>query len=104
MPSHSTLDQRALEMDRLIAKRVQENPDLLTKARKNIARWLLTSSPAVRPVLLEWQAILTQSVSEILKVVTGTDEDSKRLRQSSPFCGILTPSERTAIILKYSQK
>ncbi len=104
MSSYDILDLRALEMDRLIAERVRKDPTLLEKARQNIQRWLKTCSSAVVPALREWEALLAQPLHDVLKVMTGTDENSKRLRQSSPFYGILTLSERTAIILKYATR
>jgi hypothetical protein len=62
----------------------------------------MTSCDAsVRPVFEEWRAILDGPKSGVFAVLEGVDERSMRLRQSSPFCGILTPAERTAILMSY---
>jgi hypothetical protein len=42
-------------------------------------------------------AILQGSWPEIRSVLLDESEEGKRLRQNSPFCGILTPVERWAI-------
>jgi DNA-binding CsgD family transcriptional regulator len=58
--------------------------------------------PVVPPVFREWQAILEQwSRENIIELLTRSDEEARRLRQSSPFCGILTPEERLAIFSEY---
>jgi hypothetical protein len=101
MSNHSLLDQRALEMDRLIANRILEDSSVLDKARLTLARWLDIADESACPTLLEWKEILAGSPSRIREVLLGEDEDCKRLRQSSPFCGILTNRERTQILLQY---
>ena len=101
MACHSLLDQRALEMDRLIANRIMEDSSVLDKARSTLARWLDIADHSSRPALLEWKEILAGSPSRVREVLLGEDDDCKRLRQSSPFCGILTNHERTQILLKY---
>jgi len=101
MPCHSLLDQRALEMDRLIANRLLVDSSVLDKARSTLARWLDIADHSSRPTLLEWKEILAGSPSQVREVLLGEDEDCKRLRQSSPFCGILTNRERTQILLQY---
>lgn len=101
MHAHSHIDRRSLEMDRVVARRIQENPQLLAKVRETLRRWIATASPAVRPTLLEWEQILDGPADRLHRTLTGDDEDSTRLRQSSPFCGILTPAERTEILLRH---
>lgn len=101
--AHETLDRRALAMDRIIAARLREQPELMDCARATLHRWLECPSLAARPVLNEWQAILNGPTHTIMEVLTGEDERSVRLRQSSPFCGILTREERTRILLDYSE-
>jgi hypothetical protein len=101
MNSHTAIDARSLEMDRLIAKRLRENPAVLDKARGVLANWLASCDASVRPAFEEWRSILDGPLSGVFAVLEGEDERSVRLRQSSPFCGILTPAERTAILLSH---
>jgi hypothetical protein len=102
MSLHSLLDRRALEMDRIVAQRLDENPEaVLGVARKNLERWLGLCDASVRSALMEWKEILQRPPERVREVLLGEDEDSARLRQSSPFCGILTPGERTEILMRF---
>lgn len=88
-------------MDRLIADRLLQDSSILAKARKTLERWLERVDGSSRPTLLEWREILGKSPTQVREVLMGEDEHCKRLRQSSPFCGILTARERTEILLRY---
>ena len=101
MNPHAAIDARSLEMDRLIAKRLRQDPAVLDKAKRVLHRWLQSCDTSVRPVFEEWQTILEGPLSEVFAALEGEDERSMRLRQSSPFCGILTPAERTAILMSH---
>lgn len=101
MKDHRLIDERSLAFDRLIAEKLQRDPTLLEKARANLARWLQTTDLRSAPDLLEWQRLLAQPLDKILAVLVSSGERAMRLRQSSPFCGILTPVERLAIIREY---
>gem|GEM_PF-564615 len=101
MNSHTAIDARSLAMDRLIAQRLRETPAVLDKARSVLAKWMTSCDASVRPVFEEWRAILDGPISGVFAVLEGVDERSTRLRQSSPFCGILTPAERTAILMSH---
>ena len=98
---HEILDQRALAMARKVAEKLRANPALLVHARLTRDRWMKTVSPHARPALLEWQRILSGPPEGVFIALEGTDEVSTRLRQSSPFCGILTREERTKILLEH---
>lgn len=99
MRCHETLDRRALEMDRIIAERILTRPDLVDRVRKNLDRWESQHSRQLS-CHAEWRAILDQPVSEIASFLKSDDQEACRLRQSSPFCGILTREERTRILLQ----
>ena len=86
---HALLDRRSLMMHRLIAERLRANPALLETARANMARWNCPERGWWR----EWTAILEQPLDEILTILERDDEEGCRLRQSSPFAGILNPQE-----------
>ena len=104
MKDHRLVDQRSLAFDRLIAKKLRANPALVEKARINLARWLKASDPRSALDLAEWQRLLDGPFPELLAMLEATDERATRLRQSSPFCGILTPAERIAIIREYQKR
>ena len=101
MKNHRLIDERSLAFDRLIAAKLRREPLLVDKARGNLARWLQTCSGGARPALLEWQGLLDSPLDELIAFLESDDERATRLRQSSPFCGILTAQERLAIIRQF---
>jgi hypothetical protein len=100
---HSRLDERSLAMHQLIAKKVQADPALLDKARHNMRRWR-DSDGGPRLALAEWEEILRGPVDQVAQFLSERSERATRLRQSSPFAGILTEAERRAIYESYSTR
>ena len=98
MKDHRLIDERSLAFDRLIAAKLRANPALVEKARENLRRRLATAAPAVRPALQERQFLLDGPLDTLLLTLENTDPRATRLRQSSPFCGILMRAERTRIL------
>ena len=101
MKDHRLIDERSLAFDRLIAAKVRRDPRLLDKAREVLARWLEGEVGRGRAAWLEWQSLLDGPLPDILALLESNGERAARLRQSSPFCGILTPAERLAIIREF---
>ncbi|MDX2225558.1 MAG: hypothetical protein SFY92_00440 [Verrucomicrobiae bacterium] len=97
---HDVIDERSLEMDRLIAEKIRLDPSMFQVVLNNLRRW--TSKPEPAAATLEWkQFIDSHSQEEVLDFICSWTEESRRMRQSSPFCGILTEQERLAIFKKY---
>ena len=104
---HELMDDRSLEMDRVIAEKIRANPKLVQIALANIERWLADPdySESNRQAILEWKRIIeTTTVAALVTLLESNSEEARRLRQSSPFCGILTPGERQAIFRKYEAR
>jgi hypothetical protein len=100
---HSRLDERSLAMHRLIAAKVEANPALLDQARENLRRWQeLEGCPKL--ALAEWEQILGGPLGRVTEFLTDRSERAARLRQSSPFAGLLTEAEREAIYESYSAR
>ncbi|HTV32721.1 MAG TPA: hypothetical protein VME69_06415 [Methylocella sp.] len=100
---HSRLDERSLALHALVAQKVQAAPALLDKARQNIRRWQQANgSPSL--ALAEWEQILGSPVDQVTAFLVERSERATRLRQSSPFAGILTEAERRAIYESYSTR
>lgn len=100
---HSRLDERSLALHQLVAQKVQAAPVLLDKARGNVRRWQdANGNPSL--ALAEWEQILNSPVNEVLTLLVERSERATRLRQSSPFTGILTEAERRAIYESYSTR
>ncbi len=101
MNRHEVIDQRSLAFGRMIAAKLQDNPALIEHARRNLEKWLKTCSPGVRSTLLEWNEVLNSGLEPTLRLLTQWNERAIRLRQSSPFAGLLTQSERNEIIRRF---
>jgi hypothetical protein len=104
MKDHRLIDERSLAFDRLTAAKIKADPRLVDQACQTVNRWLETCSPASRPTLLEWKAILDEPLDHLFAILSATDERATRLRQSSPFAGIFTATERTAILTEFQKR
>jgi hypothetical protein len=105
MRSHEWIDERSLALDLAIAEKLRAEPGLLDRARTTLDRWLEQRQPAVPSALLEWREVLSRwPFARILDLLASSDENTRRLRQSSPFCGILSPEERLAILKDYESR
>ena len=99
MRSHEWIDKRSLALHEAVAAKLEAQPELLETARANLKRWLTSESSAA---LREWQRLLdTLPLPELLGLLRSPDEEAARLRQSSPFAGLLSPAERGAILGRY---
>jgi hypothetical protein len=92
---HERLEDRSLALHKELAERLRENPQLIETAKGNLERWAKRDGDL--PAWREWRGILDGSLSQILTMLLSDDERGRRLRQSSPFCGILTPRQRWGI-------
>ena len=95
MKTHQDIDQRSLAMARAIVARIDADPHRagLTRAKDLCQRWYRERNA---PVDREWLDILEQPWGQVREVLLDESETGRRLRQSTPFCGILTPRERWA--------
>jgi len=104
MNRHCYIDERSLGFDRLTAQKLLAEPALVNRGLANLERWLNTCSPSVRPVFLEWRSLLNGPLEVVIALLLSSDEHACRLRQSSPFAGLLTTAERTSIIKHFHSR
>lgn len=92
---HEVLDAISLELARRVAARVEANPDLVETARRNLERWKERNadSPSLLRCYREWEVILDQPVAIVCAVLCARTDEGQRLRQNSPFAGVLSPRE-----------
>lgn len=95
MNKHLLHDKNSLEIHRLVASKIMEDPGLIEKAKHTLelSRQKLGNSRARD----EWDIILRAPVDVICDFISQEDEHVTRMRQSSPFIGIITKSERHRI-------
>lgn len=94
--THEEVDRRSLALHARVAARLQTQPSLIRIAHDNLNRWRSQcdhDDPAAT-VIREWQDLLDSlSLDDLCGVLVRQDESADRLRQSSPFAGILSPAE-----------
>ena len=101
--SHQWIDLVDLMAHRAMARKIRRQPALFNRAARNIARWEKSNRGCPAP-LREWKQILSENkMGQVLRLMTRSDEEGNRLRQSSPFCGILTERERKELWAHYDQ-
>ncbi len=102
--SHQWIDARDLNMARLIAEKIRRNPALFQEAIKTLQHWKRILRPIPKAVL-EWERIFRRnSKEEVLQILTQDNDEGQRLRQSDPFCGILTEEERLRLLGCYEEE
>jgi hypothetical protein len=95
---HRIIEARSLAMHCLIARKIGADRRLLDAVRGQLATWIDHYGEGAPPRALgEWREILDRPWPEIAALITDAGESAVRLRQSSPFAGVLTPSERRRV-------
>ena len=94
--SHQWIDRRSLALHDAVASKLERDPRLVSIARTNLERWI-RANPS--PALQEWQDVLDRTpLPALVALLRSSGEYPARLRQSSPFAGVLTREERQAIL------
>ena len=94
---HRLLDARSLALHCKIAKKIDKDKKLFSIPVNNLRRWCKHSSGHTPKYMKEWRRILDRPWPEVAAFITSCTEDAIRLRQSSPFAGVLKPLERKQI-------
>jgi hypothetical protein len=90
---HRLSEERSIAYHRAIAERVQDDPEILERARARVRAWL--AAPAGAPYYARaWNEILSRPLPDIVAFLVDPGENARELRQSTPFAGILPPRER----------
>jgi hypothetical protein len=78
-----------------IAAELPQHPEWIELARENLRRWSSRNreSPGLLRCYEEWAEILRRPPEEVRAVPTAETDEGQRLRQNSPFAGVLSPQE-----------
>jgi hypothetical protein len=95
--AHRQIEARSLALHAAIVRKIERDPRLLEVASRNLERWGARSSDELSVCLTEWRELLQRPWLELAAILTEPSEDGARLRQSSPFAGVLTDAERARI-------
>jgi len=83
----------------LVADKLEREPALLRVPLENIDRWIANGHTAPHR-LEEWRRILlragdsAEGFAELLGLLRSNDAAQERLKEFSPFAGVLTAAER----------
>ena len=92
---HRRLDRRSLALHEAVADAIRRDPAVIDRALDNLSRWEMTVSGSW---IDEWRVLLRGSRDALLAFLVEQSERADRLRQSSPFTGVLSDDERRRII------
>jgi hypothetical protein len=90
---HAIAEARSLELHRLVAQRLRQDPPLIEKARARVRVWL-DDGRAHPNYALAWREALEGPFEELLALLVDPGQRARDLRQASPFAGFLEPRAR----------
>ena len=97
VPPMTREDRRSLFLHQAIARQLEEQPRaVLRQAHANLRR-MTRGHPHAARLLGEWRRLLRRPVPEIVDVLVDPRQHARDLRQVTPFAGVLTTPERTAV-------
>ena len=99
-----TRDQlRTLWLHRAVAAKVAADPTRVLARATLTANSLLARDPDGAPWLRQWLALLQRGPEAVMRTLVSTDPLARDLRANSPFAGVLSTSEREAILASFSE-
>ncbi|MEQ1910839.1 MAG: hypothetical protein ABMA15_18605 [Vicinamibacterales bacterium] len=96
MDLHEVAEARSLAIHAEIARRLEHDASVVSRARDTLERW--RRDGRIAPAYArQWDYWLTRTVQELAALLTDEGEAARALRQNSPFVGIIDPRTRWAI-------
>ena len=95
--SHRVAEARSLAMHAVIARMLIKDPKVLDRARANLQRWARAKNGTLPVWMEEWESVLEMPREEVAALIAEPSERAARLRQSSPFAGVLSQAQRLRI-------
>ncbi len=93
---HALAEERSIELHRLVADRLRADSLLVARARERVRVWVRERRVS-RPLAEAWLGVLERPLQEIAALLVDRGEDARRLRQTSPFAGVIDPRARWAV-------
>jgi len=94
---HRIIEARSLAMHCLAAQKIMLDPALLERVRRTLDAWRARYAKDAPRTLDEWAVILRRPWPQIAAFITDPGERATRLRQSTPFAGVLGVRERERV-------
>jgi hypothetical protein len=98
--AHDRNDRFSLLLHRDLVRAIEKDPSVLARARRTIVRWQAAHGRSVQ-AWDEWLKLLDAGAEAVLNAMLDEGGEGVRLRQSSPFAGII-PNRRRWELLKES--
>lgn len=98
---HRIIEARSLAIHRVFAQKIESDPALLEQVRQTLHNWRQRYREDMPRALDEWDAILRRPWPEITAFIPDPGERATRLRQSTPFSGLLSASERERVFAAF---
>jgi hypothetical protein len=100
------MNERSRALAAAVAEHLRSDPSLVEVARSQLARWEVNavagSNAGALRALREWRTLFdTLSLDQLIELLCEDSIRAARLRQFSPFAGILPQDERLAIFARY---
>lgn len=94
---HQLHEMRSLRMHRMVSERYREAPsDVIRFGLENLKRWQKRGVDCDDFQI--WEEILRSGPHRLCEILCGTSEEAVRLRQSSPFAGLIPEESRHQIL------
>lgn len=99
--THADADRRQLLMAEGVAELVRTDPSLIKRAKQHLDRLIHDGQGTAGGDVAEWRQLLeAYSPDRLRDLLLSSSSRAQRLRQSSPFFAVLTPSERDFIMAR----
>ena len=98
---HARLEERSPALHREFARRLRQNLGPFVGPRERLGNDIKGGrfSASVTDAMREWLDLLNANpLEQTLELLVDPGENARRLRQSTPFAGILTQEERRRIL------
>jgi len=90
---HAQIDAENRERDRRIAELIRRHPEAVEAGRRNLQAWAARWGEPT-PAWREWAQLLRMlSPEQVADFLESTTPKANRLRQSSPFLGVLEKTD-----------
>ena len=94
--NHDLAEARSLEIHRLVAERVREDPRLVGAALRRVEAWRADGKMST-PYADSWKELLGGPLERLIEVLRDPGEKAKELRQCTPFVGVIDQQTRLRI-------
>ena len=95
----SLAELRSRLLHQSVAERLVEDPDLLLEAHNRLAR-LRDLNPSGARYHDRWEALLSDSLPELLRAISETGTEATLLRKESPLTVLVRPEDRREIFAR----